>query len=793
MIEQILLAQDNKVPDSLLVKLRNAKSDTAKCRTLMQITESVPIEVWPEYNDQLKVLCEQKIRENQGNEKLLKVYKTFLSDAINNIGFLKENDGDMKKALEYYQLSFDVSKEINDARRMASSLYTIGGVYQVQRDTKTALEYYNKSIKLLEGSNDKKTLSQVYGNMGDIFRQEGDAEKSLAYFTKSMKLQQEIGEKQGLGYTLNNIGGYYLDHGQLSIALEYFSKSLKIREQLGDREGIAGSLNVLGVVYRKQGEIEKSLECYVRCLKLREEIGDKRGIANVLHNVSGIYLLKGDSAKAKECLDRCVEMSVKSGDKKTLAKALNALAGLYLGQGDSSKALEYFNQSLKLREEIADKNGMAFSLSNIGKIYFSKKQNSKAIEYGNKSLKIAQEIGYPENIRDAANLLAMAYKASGNNGQALANYELYIRMRDSLNNEDTRKAAIKTQIKYDFDKKAAADSVAHAKETEINKAQLEKQQAELKVKRNQQYGLFGGLALVLLFSIFMYNRFKVTQKQKTIIEEQKAIVERQKFAVEEQKHIIEEKHREITDSINYAERIQRSFLASKEMLDQHFVEYFIFFKPKDVVSGDFYWASELNNNNFAFSVADSTGHGVPGAIMSLLNITSLERAIELHNDPSQILNHTRRTIIERLKKDGSEAGGKDGMDCGMLVFDFKNRKLQVAAANNPVWIARNKEMIEIKPDKMPVGKHDLDGQSFTAHSIDLFPGDVVYTLTDGFPDQFGGPKGKKFMSKNLRELLVSNSVLPLSKQKSILEDTFKTWAGDQEQVDDVTIAGIRII
>jgi serine phosphatase RsbU (regulator of sigma subunit) len=157
------------------------------------------------------------------------------------------------------------------------------------------------------------------------------------------------------------------------------------------------------------------------------------------------------------------------------------------------------------------------------------------------------------------------------------------------------------------------------------------------------------------------------------------------------------------------------------------------------------------------------------------------------------LNETRKIIIERLKKDGSAEGGKDGMDASMIVLDKQNKKLFIAAANNPVWIIRDKEAIEIKPDKMPVGKHDRQDVFFKQHEISLQTGDVIYTLTDGFPDQFGGEKGKKFMSKNLRELLISNSHLPMNVQKELLLNTFSTWVGNLEQIDDVTIIGVRIL
>jgi phosphoserine phosphatase RsbU/P len=288
----------------------------------------------------------------------------------------------------------------------------------------------------------------------------------------------------------------------------------------------------------------------------------------------------------------------------------------------------------------------------------------------------------------------------------------------------------------------------------------------------------------------------------------------------EQKHIIEEKHKEITDSINYAERIQRSFLATKEQLDENLADYFVFFKPKDVVSGDFYWAasttstslsgqSSATHQKFIICCADSTGHGVPGAIMSILNISSLEKAIETETEPHQILNATRKIIIDRLKKDGSPEGGKDGMDCTLLMFNKEKTMLHFSAANNPVFIVRKTppilpigedkggilgevELIEFKADKMPVGKHDRDQESFSLQTVALQKGDCIYTLTDGFPDQFGGEKGKKYMIKNLKEYIRSISHLPMKEQQEQLNNEFESWIGVNEQIDDVCIIGVRI-
>ncbi|MDZ4664042.1 MAG: SpoIIE family protein phosphatase [Bacteroidota bacterium] len=281
---------------------------------------------------------------------------------------------------------------------------------------------------------------------------------------------------------------------------------------------------------------------------------------------------------------------------------------------------------------------------------------------------------------------------------------------------------------------------------------------------------------------------------------EKMVVERTREVVE-QRLLIEDKHKEITDSINYAVHIQKSLLPSESFLSENLKDYFVFYEPKDVVSGDFYWANRLSNGNIALLTGDSTGHGVPGAIMSILNISCIEKAIEAEKliEPYEILNHTRTKIIETLRRDGSADGGKDGMDCSLISFDFKNSTLTYAAANNPIWIVRSldeehnkKEILEFAPNSMPIGKHDNDNTQFSQHTIHLKKGDVVYGITDGMADQFGGPKGKKFMKKRLKELLMAISHLAMPIQRDRLSNTFNNWKADLEQVDDVTIVGVRI-
>lgn len=285
-------------------------------------------------------------------------------------------------------------------------------------------------------------------------------------------------------------------------------------------------------------------------------------------------------------------------------------------------------------------------------------------------------------------------------------------------------------------------------------------------------------------------------------------VEKKTAEVVKQKDLLEEKQREILDSIHYASRIQRALLTSDNYIKNNLnAEYFILYKPKDIVSGDFYWAMALDqlalnekrnthmgDKLFFVCTADCTGHGVPGAFMSMLNISYLtDNIIERKlTEPHEILNRQREEIIRALNPDGSTIESQDGMDCILYVLDREKMKLYYAAANNPLWILREGKILIHKPDKMPVGKFGDVLRSFTRNEVDLLPGDVIYTFTDGYADQFGGPRGKKFMYRQLEELLKSIGYLNMHEQKRVLEKTFDKWKEGFDQIDDVLVIGVKI-
>jgi len=280
-----------------------------------------------------------------------------------------------------------------------------------------------------------------------------------------------------------------------------------------------------------------------------------------------------------------------------------------------------------------------------------------------------------------------------------------------------------------------------------------------------------------------YNDLEDKVKERTAqLQAKKEEIERQQIA--------------IMDSIHYASRIQNAILPSTDYIKGLVPDSFILYKPKDVVSGDFYWFTKAKNYIFAAAV-DCTGHGVPGAFMSIVGNNQLDYTINIAKNlqPSEILNQMNKRVADTVQHQKSQKGikVKDGMDMVLCRFDFENLELQMAAANNPIYILRNKELIDIKPTRLAIGMYyDRPGKEFENHSLKLEKGDIVYLFSDGYADQFGGPKNRKFLKKNLRNLLIEISDKPMDEQRNLLDQTFIGWKQDYHQVDDIMVLGIKV-
>ena len=310
--------------------------------------------------------------------------------------------------------------------------------------------------------------------------------------------------------------------------------------------------------------------------------------------------------------------------------------------------------------------------------------------------------------------------------------------------------------------------------------------------------LFSFLVILLFFKYRERKLILEKQKLETIVTERTAEVVASKREIESQKDLLEIQKHEITDSINYSKRIQNAILPEQSLLYKNLPQSFILYRPKDIVSGDFYFFSEGKQNKFYLAVADCTGHGVPGAFMSMIGSKELNEAVKTNTEPRDILSTLNVGVRETLKQGNLEIGIKDGMDIGFLLFNRKegigSMKISYAGANRPLWIIRNgvPEVSEIKATKTAIGGYTQDDQVFAQHELVIEKGDTIYLFSDGYADQFGGETGKKMMTKRFKELLIENAHLSMEEQKTYLSEYFDAWKGsNNEQVDDVLVIGVR--
>ena len=582
---------------------------------------------------------------------------------------------------------------------------------------------------------------------------------------------------------LNNMGTIYFHHGNIAKGLEFYYESLELSEKYNDQAGIANSLSKIGLVHYEQGDHEKAKDFYERAIVINRRIGQFKGVLKDIANIARSYYDKEEYNKAIDYLRESKNISDSVGDLISSARATSNMGGIYKMLGDSKKALELYKEGLTFEEKIGDVYGIGGALGNIGLLYYEMGDFKKAESYGLRSMELAKEIGFALQVKTNAKLLSNVYFAQGKFKLSLEMYKLEITMRDSLNNESTQKAAIQQQAKYEYEKQKAVDDAEHDKEIAIEHEAKEKQTI-------LTYATGGGLGLVAIFLLVVFNRLKVTRKQKNIIEAQKTEVENQKNVVELAHTELEEKNKEITDSIQYAKRIQNAILPPNKVVKKYLQESYIYYKPKDIVAGDFYWL-EHSESKVLFAAADCTGHGVPGAMVSVVCNNGLNRSVREFGltDPGEILNKTREIVVQEFEK--SEEEVKDGMDIALCTLE--GNRLQYAGAHNPLWIIRKdaEEIEEIKANKQPIGQFD-NPEPYTTHTIYLQKGDSLYIFSDGYADQFGGEKGKKLKTANFKKLLLSIQNESMEKQKQLIDEAFDKWKGDLEQLDDVCVIGVRI-
>ncbi len=582
---------------------------------------------------------------------------------------------------------------------------------------------------------------------------------------------------------LNLMGSYFQIKGDYVKAIDYYQKSLKLGEQKKIDEAILVALGNIGAIYISLGQNKKGLEYQLKSLAIAEKLNNINKLASIYNNLSLLYNNFQESNKALEYGKKSLDIYQKMNNVNGVCSAYGNIGNAYMALNNLDEALVNFIKNNQLAKEAENPYEECSSSMDIGEIYFKRGQYEKAIPYYLTAEKIGEEIEDYNSLKSVYGNLHAIYKKMGDVKKALENNEKFITVSEKLNESNSKDELHKKEIEFEFNRRAVRDSIKNAQENIIKDEKIKANKAQIEKDRLFKIALTAGFILVFIFGLVIFNRLRIIRKQKEIIE----IKSKQ---TEEQKTIIENKNKEITDSINYAKRIQYTLLAHNEFLNDQLGtnNYFTLFQPKDIVSGDFYWACE-QDNKFFLAVCDSTGHGVPGAFMSLLNIGFLSEAIneKLILQPDKILNYTRQRLINSISKEEQ----KDGFDGVLVCIDKSSKKVTYASANNSPILIRNGELHELHKDKMPVGKGERE-EPFTLNEIKIQTGDTLYLYTDGYADQFGGPKGKKYKYQQLNNQLLSLNKLNLKAQAAELLKNFEAWKGHLEQVDDVCVIGIKL-
>lgn len=648
--------------------------------------------------------------------------------------------------------------------------------------------YYSKvntdSIKIFADSawnyskkkNYTKGLQLASNQLGAYYSRVSNYDKSIEYYKISLDFAKELKNEKEIARQLFSIANTYTYRSDQPNALKFHLEALSIREKIKDSIGIASSYNSIGYVYRSKKDLNKALSFYLKAKYLFEKFNNKINLASTYANIGGLYLELGNFDSATIYTENSLKIRLEIKDKKGLSHSYHDMGFICEIKKDFKAALDYFNKSLAIKEELGDKRGVSNTLNTIGGVYFGYKDYKKAKEYCEKSLALSTEIGVLEVMTESSFLLSQIYEKINNPVQALKTYKLYKRYADSTFNIAKMDDMTRRELEYDYDKKEAIAKSEQEKKNTIAATEKRKQTIITII-------ISIGLGITLLFALLILKSLQTNRRKSKIIIEQKAIVDH--------------KQKEILDSISYAKRLQEAILPPPTLLNDIFKDNFILYKPKDIVAGDFYFIEQKNDHTF-IAAADCTGHGVPGAMVSVVCSNALNRVIKEFDlsDSAKILDKTRELVLETFSKSIGDV--KDGMDISFvsILKTTTGATINWSGANNPLWYIQNtdglgKKLIEIKPDKQPIGKTD-EAKPFTSHIIKLNKEDVIYLFTDGFVDQFGGQTNKKFKSKQLKALLSEIHSYNLPEQKIKLNDAFENWRGKYEQVDDICIIGIRI-
>jgi serine phosphatase RsbU (regulator of sigma subunit) len=595
----------------------------------------------------------------------------------------------------------------------------------------------------------------------------GSYQMSDSLAVEELRLSNTLRYKIGVANSYNNMGVIFNYESDYSHSLEYLLKALKIYDTLNYKDGMGISYKYIGAVYNHEGDTTNALEYFHKALHIFYQLKDTNYIASALVSVGNLYEAGGRHDIALAHLRKSFQLFTRINNKDGVGSALMYIGSIYRTEKMYDSAMSYVMCAKQIFEELKDNDGISRSLDQMASIYLADNKFTEALEYSYKSLELAKQIGSLDIAMNAQKTLSEIYEKKNDGANALAHYRLYVAVRDSIYSQQSTLKTLSAQTNYTNEKRDAAEKAENEKKEALHSEEIKRSQTII-------YAGSGILLVLIVFSIFIYL----------------ANVQRKK-----DNRIIEQKNYQITQSISYAERIQRAMLPDKSGVYDLLPQSFVLFKPKDVVSGDFYFVAR-KDEKIILAAADCTGHGVPGGFMSMLCSEKLSDAVYQTQNTGEILKLLNQGVKSSLHQSESEDSTYDGMDIALCVIipSIDSMKLNYSGALRPLWIIREgaDDIEEIKPTPRTIGGFAPVDQDYGTYIIQLHKGDTFYLFTDGYIDQFGGEAGKKLGLKRFKELLLSLRGKTMQEQEIEVTAYIEYWKGTTPQLDDMLVIGVRV-
>ena len=719
-------------------------------------------------------------------------------------------------ALYYYHKALNLAKDSGWHSLTGQSYNYIGILHLCQSEYDHAVRYLKASLSSKRQVNDTGGIANIYNNLGIIYKNRGRYEKALEAFQNVIKLRDQLSATisdstfskdnlQKIAHAHNNRGNVYYQFGNYREAVTSYRNSLAFYNKINDQKGIAACYNNIGNVFEEQENYDRALDYYHRALRLNQDIKALRNIGVCFNNIGEIYLKRNAFKEAGDYYQKSLELREELKDKRGLSAVYTNLAVLEMKQGAYERSLDFFYKALKLDYEIGDKKGRAEDLGYIARVYLKMNALDETIYFAERSARLADSIEARVQEKSAYELLSLAYELKGNYKQALAYNRMFEEIEDYMFNRDKNQWIIESESKFRLKE--------IQKKLDKTRILLEHKKSMIKKHPLWNYGL-GGLSLLLcIILIYNFRIKKIKDVRKSRSNKKQAYIagEKQISSADSQiyhpdedlkigkrnhfeENLFNEHKADHALTFGYAANIQSMLLPSSRYIKKLIPEYFIFYQPKEDVSGDFYWLRE-NGDLVMVLVIDCMGHGVEATLFQLFVFSFLNDIFHYREDihTDQMLNELRTYIVQTLSKNEDFKEHFAIMNISLCLWNRKTHLLEYSSTANPLYVIHNKKLTEFKTTRIPMGTIYKLEVSFTASRLVLAPGDTIYLFTDGYYNQLNGESHKKMTRRRFKAHLMEIGSEDLNKQKVLLEDFFNQWKKDYEQVDDVLVMGMRFL